>query len=65
MIEMPWNEQYFPPAMQRLPRPVRLKAIEIANAMLESGEDEGRCIRVAIAQAKRWAARRGMPTRQA
>ncbi len=61
---MPWDERYFPPAMQRLPVPVRLKAIEIANAMLAAGEDEGRCIRVAIAQAKRWAARRGMPTRQ-
>jgi uncharacterized protein YdaT len=43
--------------MAHLPRPVRAKAIEIANALLADGYDEGRSIRIAIAQAKRWAAR--------
>jgi uncharacterized protein YdaT len=44
--------------MQRLPVEVRLKAIEIANALLDEGCDEGRAIRIAIAAAKRWAWRR-------
>jgi uncharacterized protein (DUF2342 family) len=33
----------------------RENAIEIANALLAEGYDESRAIRVAIAQAKRWA----------
>ncbi len=36
---------------------VRGKAIEIANALLADGYDEGKSIRIAIAQAKRWASR--------
>jgi uncharacterized protein YdaT len=31
------------------------KAIEIANALLAEGYEEGRAIRIAISQAKRWA----------
>jgi uncharacterized protein YdaT len=46
--------------MQNLPRPVRLRAIAIANALLAKGMDEGRAIRIAIAQAKRWAYRAGV-----
>ena len=46
--------------MMHLPEVVRDKAIEIANALLEEGYDEGRCIRIAIAQAKRWAEARGI-----
>ena len=41
--------------MRRLPGLVREKAIEIANALLMDGYEEGRAIRIAIAQAKRWA----------
>jgi len=44
--------------MEMLPERVREKAIEIANALLEEGMDEGRAIRIAIAKAKQWAARR-------
>jgi uncharacterized protein YdaT len=36
-------------------RNLRLKAIEIANALLEEGYDEGKAIRIAIAKAKEWA----------
>jgi uncharacterized protein YdaT len=32
----------------------RLKTIEIANALLEEGYDEGKAIRIAIANAKEW-----------
>jgi uncharacterized protein YdaT len=41
--------------MRNLPDSVRQKAIAIANALLAEGYDEGRAIRIAIAQAKRWA----------
>ena len=54
---MPWNEVYYPKSMRNLPRGVRLKAIEIANALLEEGYDEGTAIRIAIAKAKEWAER--------
>jgi uncharacterized protein YdaT len=55
---MPWTESYYPDSMKNLPPAVRRKAIEIANALLESGRPEGQAIRIAIAQAKQWAARR-------
>lgn len=57
---MPWNEYYYPPAMGRLPPLVRAKAIEIANALLDEGYDEGMAIRIGIAKAKEWAERRGL-----
>jgi uncharacterized protein YdaT len=46
--------------MSHLPEVVRAKAIEIANALLAEGEDEGRAIRIGIAKAKEWAERRGL-----
>jgi len=52
---MPWNADRYPPAMRRLPPWVRLKAIEIANALLDEGHDEGQSIRIGIAKAKEWA----------
>ena len=57
---MPWTLERYPPAMRRLPRAVRAKAIEIANALLADGHEEGQAIRIAIAAAKKWA-RGGMP----
>jgi uncharacterized protein YdaT len=55
---MPWNSEFFPASMKHLPPPAREKAIEIANALLEEGMDEGKAIRIAIAKAKEWAERR-------
>jgi len=52
---MPWTFERFPRAMLHLPETVRLKAIEIANALLDEGMDEGKAIRIAIAKAKEWA----------
>ena len=57
---MPWNESYYPRSMEHLPPLVRSKAIEIANALLEEGYEEGMAIRIAIAKAKEWAERRGL-----
>jgi uncharacterized protein YdaT len=55
---MPWNAAYYPASMKNLPPPVRAKAIEIANALLEAGRPEGQAIRIGIARAKQWA---GLP----
>lgn len=54
---MPWTSSYYPVSMKRLHPVVREKAIEIANALLAEGYPEGQAIRIAIAQAKRWAKR--------
>jgi uncharacterized protein YdaT len=54
---MPWNEDRCPVAMRHLRPDTRAKAIEIANALLGEGMDEGRAIRIAIAKAKEWADR--------
>lgn len=53
---MPWTAERCPRAMQHLPDAVRAKAVEIANALLERGMDEGKAIRIAIASAREWAA---------
>lgn len=57
---MPWTYDRYPRSMQHLSEPVREKAIEIANALLEEGMEEGKAIRIAIAKAKAWARRRGV-----
>jgi uncharacterized protein YdaT len=54
---MPWNSTYYPASMKNLDFEVREKAIEIANALLESGHPEGQAIRIAIACAKQWTSR--------
>lgn len=56
---MPWTEDRHPASMKHLPPLVRGKAIEIANALLDEGMEEGRAIRIAIAKAKEWAAAHG------
>ena len=61
---MPWSLERYPTSMRRLEPPVREKAIEIANALLREGMEEGAAIRIAISQAKLWGdrrARRGLP----
>jgi len=54
---MPWTLERFPPSMEHLSERVREKAIEIANALLAEGMEEGKAIRIAIAKAKEWAER--------
>lgn len=58
---MPWTPERYPPAMRGLPPRTRLKAIEIANAILAEEFDEGKAIRIGIAKAKEWAARPQAP----
>jgi uncharacterized protein YdaT len=47
--------------MRNLSPEVRLKAIEIANALLDEDYDDGKAIRIAIAKAKEWVERGGLP----
>lgn len=54
---MPWSESNYPVSMKNLPEPVRAKAIEIANALLEEGYDEGRAIAIGIEKAREWVAK--------
>ena len=58
---MPWSLGQYPASMRRLGELTRAKAIEIANALLAEGMDEGRAIRIAIARAEDWARHRGLP----
>lgn len=52
---MPWTEYNYPASMKNLPELVRLKAIEIANALLEENKmEEGLIIATAISRAKKW-----------
>ncbi len=57
---MPWTQDNYPAAMKNLTTPVRQKAIEIANALLDEEKyDEGKAIPIAISKAEEWAERRG------
>ena len=60
---MPWSLWDYPPSMRHLGVAARAKAIEIANALLAEGMEEGKAIRIAIAQARRWAAAHGLRER--
>ena len=58
---MPWTREHFPAAMRNLEPGTRDKAIEIANALLREGHDEGFAIRVAIARVQEWSQRHVAP----
>lgn len=51
---MPWNKHDYPVSMKNLKPRIRHKAIEIANALLEDGYEEGRAIPIATAKAEEW-----------
>ncbi|MGM9926141.1 MAG: hypothetical protein ACI35R_17990 [Bacillus sp. (in: firmicutes)] len=50
---MPWTNSDYPDAFKNLPTDIRHKAIEIANALLADGNDEGSAIAIAISQARK------------
>jgi uncharacterized protein YdaT len=62
---MPWSEHDYPVSLKNLTPEVRNKAIEIANALLQEGNEEGRAIAIATARAEEWAKDRGIPLRKA
>ncbi|WP_040983503.1 DUF2188 domain-containing protein [Oceanobacillus jeddahense] len=51
---MVWTMNDYPSSMKNLEKPVRKKAIDIANSMLDDGYMEERAIPIAIEQAKEW-----------
>ncbi|WP_227937955.1 DUF2188 domain-containing protein [Alkalihalobacillus deserti] len=51
---MPWDKHDYPDSMKNLEGPIRDKAIDIANKLVEEGYEEGRSIAIGIAQAKKW-----------
>jgi len=57
---MPWTKNDYPSSMKNLEEPVKEKAIEIGNELLDEGEyDEDRIIPIAISRAKEWYKKRG------
>ncbi|WP_249871402.1 DUF2188 domain-containing protein [Oceanobacillus saliphilus] len=51
---MPWTMDDYPSSMKNLNEVTKKKAIDIANAMVDEGYEEGRAIPIAIEQAKEW-----------
>lgn len=51
---MPWYNGDFPPSYKNQPKALRDKATEIANAMLESGAEEGVAIATGLKQAREY-----------
>lgn len=62
---MPWTYSDYPASMKNLETEVRYKAIDIANALLDEGYNEGRAIAIGTAQAEKWAQHRDKPIRKA
>lgn len=52
---MPFDRRDYPNSMKNLEKPIKDKAIDIVNAMLEEGYKDEDAIPIAIAQAKKWA----------
>lgn len=48
---MPWSKNDYPASLKNLPADVRNKAIEIGNALLDEGYEEGRAIAIATDRA--------------
>ncbi|WP_040212630.1 DUF2188 domain-containing protein [Clostridium polynesiense] len=59
---MPWNKNDYPSSMKNLPEDQREKAIEIANALLSDGYEDGRAIPIAISTSESWAKNRASVT---
>jgi uncharacterized protein YdaT len=62
--DMPWTKDDYPDSLKNFMAPIRYKAIEIANALLEDGYEEGRAIAIATAQAKEWGENRDKQIRK-
>lgn len=49
---MPWYNGDYPPSYNNQPRELREKAVEIANALLQDGAEEGIAIATGLKQAR-------------
>lgn len=54
VIAMPWNMQDYPDSLKNFDELLRKKIIDIANALVQSGYDEGSAIPIATSQGKEW-----------
>ncbi|KAF1677591.1 DUF2188 domain-containing protein [Bacillus sp. SKDU12] len=52
---MPWSMKDYPASLKNLDKPVKKKAIEIANEMIDEGYEDSRAIPIATSKAKEWA----------
>lgn len=51
---MPYTKKDYPDSFKNLDNDIRLKAIDILNAMIKDGYDEDNAIPISISQAKKW-----------
>ncbi|MGM8365423.1 DUF2188 domain-containing protein [Virgibacillus sp. W0181] len=51
---MPWTMNDYPSSLKNLDKITKMKAIDIANAMVDEGYDEDSAIPIATEQAKEW-----------
>ncbi|AOM80015.1 hypothetical protein [Pedobacter steynii] len=51
---MPWYNGDYPPSYKNQPLKLQEKAVEIANAMLEEGEEEGTAIATGLKLAREY-----------
>jgi len=49
---MPWYNGEYPPSCKNQPLPLREKAVEIANALLQQGVEEGIAIATGLKRAR-------------
>jgi uncharacterized protein YdaT len=58
---MPWYHGDYPPSYKNQPVKIREKAVEIANALLGEGADEGIAIATGLKRAREWAKEQDEP----
>lgn len=51
---MPWYNGDYPPSYKNQPKKLRDKAVEIANALLKDGTDEGIAIATGLKRAREY-----------
>lgn len=51
---MPYTKKDYPDSFKNLDNDIRLKAIDILNAMIKDGYEEDNAIPISISQAKKW-----------
>ena len=51
---MPWYNGDFPPSYKNQPEPLRAKAVEVANALLAEGVEEGIAIATGLKRARQF-----------
>ncbi|RVU02405.1 hypothetical protein EOD41_00240 [Mucilaginibacter limnophilus] len=62
---MPWYNGDYPPSYKNQPVKLRNKAVEIANALLEEGADEGIAIATGLKRAREFFKNKEKSARQA